>query len=441
MSGLQAVHETIWNPEQECLDREELRALQLKRLQETVQQCYERVPYYRRALEAQGVRPEQIRALEDVRRLPFTVKDDLRKNYPLGLLAVPREQLIRYHASSGTTGKPTVVAYTRRDLENWSNLVARFSYAAGVRPSDVVQIAFGYGLFTGGFGLHYGMERLGASVIPASAGNTERQLLLMRDLGTTALVCTPSYSLHLAEAIQESQFDRSAYRLRIGLFGGEFWSDGIREQIESKLQISATDNYGLSEVIGPGVSGECLEKSGMHIQEDYFLAEVIDPETQEPVSPWERGELVLTSLAKEALPILRYRTRDICRIMPEPCPCGRTFARMSKVQGRTDDMLIIRGANLFPSQIEEVLMRIEGTAPHYQLIIRKKGYLDELEVRIEVSETLLFDEMKQMQSLREEVTRRLRAALGIGIRVSLVEPKSIERSVGKAKRVLDLRQV
>jgi phenylacetate-CoA ligase len=289
--------------------------------------------------------------------------------------------------------------------------------------------------------LHYGIERLGASIIPASSGNTQRQLMLMHDLESTVLVCTPSYSLHLAEALNECEYGREEFKLRIGLFGGEFWGEGIRQQIEAKLGISATDNYGLSEITGPGVSGECQCKNGMHIFEDYFYPETIDPDTGQALPYGEKGELVLTTLAKEALPILRYRTRDVCRIMPEPCACGRTFLRMTKVEGRTDDMLIIRGANVFPSQIEEVLMRIEGTAPHYQLVIRKKGYLDDLEVKVEVSESLLFDEMKQMQVLKDRITQQVREVLGIQAKITLVEPKSIERSVGKAKRVLDLRQV
>lgn len=431
----------IWNPAEECLSREEMSALQSKRLRETVERVYHRVPFYRQALDACGVKPEMIQSVEDVRRLPFTMKDDLRTNYPLGLLAVPREEIIRYHASSGTTGKPTVVAYTRRDLETWSEMVARFCVAAGARADDVVLIAFGYGLFTGGFGLHYGMEKIGAAIIPASSGNTQRQLLLMRDLKATVLVCTPSYSLHLAEVLKESEYARSEYQLRLGLFGGEFWTEAVREQIEAKLGISATDNYGLSEIIGPGVSGECQVKDGMHIFEDHFLPEIIDPVTGEPMPPGEKGELVLTSLTKEALPVLRYRTRDICRLYPEPCPCGRTLVKMSKVTGRTDDMLIIRGANVFPSQIEEVLMRIEGTAPHYQLVVRKKGYLDDLEVRVEVSETLLFDRMKEMERLQDEIARQVREVIGIGVKITLVEPKSIERSVGKAQRVLDLRHV
>lgn len=431
---------TIWNPEEECLPRNQLKALQLERLQQTVERVYHQVPFYRKALESRQVRLEQIQSLDDIRRLPFTFKDDLRMNYPLGLLAVPRDQVIRYHASSGTTGKPTVVAYTRRDLETWADVVARFCVSAGVRPDDVVQIVFGYGLFTGGFGLHYGMERVGAAVIPASAGNTQRQLLIMRDLQSTVLVGTPSYALHLAEAIRESGFERSEYKLRLGLFGGEFWSEGIRQQIEANLGISATDNYGLSEVIGPGVSGDCQVKQGMHLFEDHFFWELIDPESEEPVPPGQKGELVLTSLTKEALPVLRYRTRDICEINPEPCPCGRTFWRMSKVAGRTDDMLIIRGANIFPSQIEDVLMRIEGAAPHYQLVIRKKGYLDDLEVRVEVSEGLLFDRMKEMQRLKEEIAQRVRETVGVSVRITLVEPKSIERSVGKAQRILDLRR-
>lgn len=429
----------IWSPE-ETLSREQIQALQLQRLQETLCRVYEKVPFYRQSLQHTGIEPGDIKHLNDLSKLPFTVKDDLRDNYPLGLLAVPREQLVRYHASSGTTGKPTVVAYTKKDLEAWAELVARFCFAAGLRSDDVVQIAFGYGLFTGGFGLHYGIERVGASIIPASSGNTQRQLMLMHDLEATALVCTPSYSLYISEVLKESKWDRSEFKLRLGLFGGEGWSDGTRVEIESRLGISATDNYGLSEIIGPGVSGECSEKSGMHISEDYFIPELIDPNTEQVITEeGKKGELVLTTISKEALPVIRYRTRDICTLNYEPCPCGRTTVRMSKIQGRSDDMLIIRGVNLYPSQIEEVLMSIEGVEPHYQLVIRKEGALDHLEILVEISEKIFSDEMKQMRKTHERILHKLYSVIGITPDLKLVEPKTIERSVGKAKRVIDLR--
>ena len=425
----------------ECLPRDELEALQLERLQENVQRVYHNVAFYKKALDDAKVSPESIRSLEDLKRIPFTLKDQLRENYPLGMLAVPRDDLLRYHASSGTTGKPTVVAYTRRDLETWAELVARFAVAAGVRANDVVQIAFGYGLFTGGFGLHYGLERVGASIIPASSGNTERHIMLMHDLETTALVCTPSYSLYLGEVLNESAYDRSEFKLRLGLFGGEGFTDATRNEIETRLGISATDNYGLSEVIGPGVSGECVHKNGLHLFEDHFIPELIDPDTEEVITEQGRqGELVLTTLTKEAMPILRYRTRDICSFDFSPCACGRTMLRMSKVCGRTDDMLIVRGVNIYPSQIEELLMGIEETEPHFQLILRRQGVLDELEVQVEISECIFSDEMKMLRKQHDRILKKLQTVIGITPTLKLVEPKTIERSLGKARRVIDLRE-
>ncbi len=429
----------IFNPKYEAIARDELEALQLRRLQDTVMRVYYRVPFYRKKMDDLKVTPDDIRTLDDIRRLPVTVKTDLRDNYPFGLFAVPDREIVRIHASSGTTGKPTVVGYTRKDLETWQLLVARIATAAGVSENDTVQIAFGYGLFTGGFGLHYGCEMCGASVIPASSGNTERQLMLMRDFKVSALVCTPSYALHIGEVGQDMGIDFEKTSLRWGLFGGEPWSESMRGQIESRLKIDATDNYGLSEVMGPGVSGECLEKNGLHIAEDHFLAEIVDPETLEPVPEGEAGEILFTSLTKEALPIFRYRTRDITRFMPGECPCGRTLKRMARVSGRNDDMLIIRGVNVFPSQIESVLMEIEGTMPHYQLVVERRGTLDTLEILVEVLPQFFTDEMKKMKSFQEHIAGKIFSVLGIHAKITLVEPKTIERSLGKAKRVIDKR--
>lgn len=431
----------IFNPKYETIARDELEALQLRRLQDTVMRVYYRVPFYRKKMDDLKVTPDDIRTLDDIRRLPVTVKTDLRDNYPFGLFAVPDREIVRIHASSGTTGKPTVVGYTRKDLETWQLLVARIATAAGVSENDTVQIAFGYGLFTGGFGLHYGCEMCGASVIPASSGNTERQLMLIRDFKVSALVCTPSYALHIGEVGQDMGIDFEKTNLRWGLFGGEPWSESMRNQIESRLKIDATDNYGLSEVMGPGVSGECLEKKGLHIAEDHFLAEIVDPETLEPLPEGEEGEILFTSLTKEALPVFRYRTRDITRLMPGECSCGRTLKRMARVSGRDDDMLIIRGVNVFPSQIESVLMEIEGTMPHYQLVIERRGTLDTLEILVEVLPEFFTDEMKKMKSFQEHIEGKIFSVLGIHAKITLVEPKTIERSLGKAKRVIDKRNI
>jgi len=429
----------ILSPKYETMERDELEALQLRRLQDTVMRSYYRVPFYRSQMDGVGVSPDDIRTLADIRRLPFTNKTDLRDNYPFGLFAVPKNELVRIHASSGTTGKPTVVGYTRRDLDVWTENVARLATAGGVTDGDTVQIAFGYGLFTGGFGLHYGCEKCGASVIPASSGNTSRQLMLMQDFGTTVLVCTPSYALHIAEVGEAMGLDFENMPLRLGLFGGEPWSDGMRDQIESRLHITATDNYGLSEITGPGVTGECLAKNGHHIAEDHFYPEILDPDTMEPVKEGEKGELVFTTLTKEALPMLRYRTHDITRFLSGECSCGRTLRRMARISGRNDDMLIIRGVNVFPSQIEEVLMNIKGAEPHYELIVDRKGTLDTVEVRVEVAPEMFTDEMKRMKKFQEHVTSKINSMLGIGVKVTLVEPKTIERSTGKAKRVIDKR--
>ncbi|NYE57462.1 phenylacetate--CoA ligase family protein [Carboxydothermus ferrireducens] len=429
----------IWNRERECMSRKDLEELQLARLKAQVKRAYEKVPFYREKLEKAGIYPEKIKTLKDVRYLPVTTKDDLRDNYPFGLFAEPKKNLVRLHASSGTTGRPTVVGYTRGDLEVWAEVVARIVTMAGVTDEDTAQIAFGYGLFTGAFGLHYGLEKVGALVVPISVGNSRRQIQLMRDFGTTALICTPSYSLHLAETARELGIEPRSLGLKWGLFGSEPWTEEMRAEIEKQWGIVATDNYGLSEIIGPGVSGECLEREGLHINEDHFLVEVVDPETLEPKEPGEEGELIITPLTKEALPLLRYRTRDISKINPEPCRCGRTTTRMQRVKGRTDDMLIIRGVNVFPSQIESVLMEIEGTAPHYQLIVSKRGYLDELEVQVEIEEKFFTGKFKDLEKLTRTIEERLASTLQISAKVKLLEPRSLERSEGKAKRVIDLR--
>ena len=429
----------IWDPENECLHGSALQDLQLDRLKKIVRKLWKNVPYYRQKMQVVGVTPTDIRKLEDIRKLPFTTKEDLRLCYPYEAFAVPLEKCVRIHASSGTTGKPTVVGYTRKDMDTWTNLCARFLVAGGLTSKDVVHIAFSYGLFTGGFGLHYGAERVGAAVIPASSGRTERQISIMKDFGSTALVCTPSYAVYIGEVLQNMGITPDALALRLGFFGGEFWSEHIRREIQAKLGIIATDNYGLSEIIGPGVSGECLEQNGMHIWEDHFYPELIDPETCEPVDPARGGELVLTTLTKEAIPLIRYRTRDICTLRRDPCPCGRTSVRMSKVSGRSDDMMIIRGVNVFPSQVEEVLLEVKGTLPHYQLVIKREGVMDRLEVRVEVNEQYFSDEMKRLHEMEKMLEHKLENLLGLRADIKLVEPKTIERSEGKAKRVLDLR--
>ena len=429
-----------WDRTHECLSREELEQLQLERLQATLNRAYKNVTCYRRKFDAVGIIPEDIQSLKDLHRLPFTSKDDLRLNYPYGMFAVPLREVVRIHSSSGTTGKPTVVGYTRNDVKTWSQLVARLLTAAGVTHDDVVQITFGYGLFTGAFGLHYGAELIGASVIPMGGGNTEKQIMIMQDYRTTALVGTPSYALTLADRMEKLGIDPKSLPLRVGLFGGEPWSEEMRREIEQRLGIIATDNYGLSEVMGPGVAGECLERCGMHIFEDHFLAEVIDPETGEVLPPGEAGELVITTLTKEALPVIRYRTRDITRLIYEPCRCGRTMVRMEKTRGRSDDMLIIKGVNVFPTQIEEVLFQIEGCEPHYQLVVDRIDNVDVLEVLVEVNESIFFDEMKKQRAFVNRVERQLISVLNVGCRVKLVEPATIPRHEGKAQRVIDKRK-
>ena len=431
----------IWDPTYECMPREEMEQLQLERLQATLNRVYKNVTCYRNKFKEAGIDPEDVQSLSDLSKLPFTTKEDLRLNYPYGMFAVPLREVVRIHSSSGTTGKPTVVGYTKHDVKVWSNLVARFMTAAGVTHDDVVQIAFGYGMFTGAFGLHYGSELIGASVIPMGAGNTEKQIMIMQDYRTTALVSTPSYAVTIAERMEKMGIDPKSLTLKVGLFGGEPWSEAMRREIESRLGISATDNYGLSEVIGPGVAGECEHKCGMHISEDAFIAEIIDPDTGQALPPGSVGELVLTSLTKEAFPMVRYRTRDITSLDYSKCACGRTTVRMKKTMGRSDDMLIIKGVNVYPSQIEDVLFAVEGCAPHYQLVVDRKGALDTLEIRIEVTENIFFDEMKRQKAFLDTVERRIDSVLGVGAVVKLVEPNSIPRAEGKASRVIDNRKI
>jgi len=431
----------IWNDEFETLPREALESLQLKRLQQTLERVYATVPFYRESFRKQGVSPGDIRRLDDLQRLPFTLKQDMRDNYPYGLFAVPLEQIVRIHASSGTTGKPTVVGYTRRDIDTWTELMARSFVAAGAHKGDVIHNAYGYGLFTGGLGAHYGAERIGASVIPMSGGNTKKQIMIMQDFGSTVLTCTPSYSLYLAEVAAEEGVDIRALKLKVGIFGAEPWSEQMRGEIEEKLNIKAIDIYGLSEILGPGVGIECLEaQKGLHIWEDHFIPEIIDPVTGKIVPPGEKGELVITTITKEGIPMIRYRTRDITRIISEPCVCGRTHRRLERMSGRSDDMLIIRGVNVFPSQIESVLFRIEGIEPHYQLIVDREENLDTLEVQVEVNEQTFSDEVKIMQGLSNRIRGEIKDLLGVTCKVRLVEPKSIARSEGKARRVIDKRQ-
>ncbi|KAB2889956.1 MAG: phenylacetate--CoA ligase [Desulfobulbaceae bacterium] len=428
-----------WEPEFECMSREDLEQLQLERLQSTLYRVGTHVPFYRQKFNELKIDYEAFTSLDDLRRLPFTMKQDLRDNYPYGLFAVPLRDVVRVHSSSGTTGMATVVGYTRNDIKNWSNLVARILRSAGLTADDVIQIAFGYGLFTGGFGLHYGAERLGASVIPISAGNTKRQIQIMQDFKTTALVCTPSYALKIADVMMEMGINPSGLSLKYGLFGAEPWSEAMRREINERLGIIATDNYGLSEVMGPGVAGECQQCNGLHINEDHFLVEVLDPATLQPVVPGEVGELVITTLTKEAFPVIRYRTRDLTRILPEPCPCGRTLRRMSRIMGRTDDMLIIKGVNVFPTQIEAVLFDIEGTEPHYRIIVERENNEDKVTVMVEAVESIFFDEMKKQRALIDTIQRRLASELGIGVHVRLVEEKTLERFDGKGQRVIDRR--
>lgn len=433
----------IWNKELECMSRKDMEALQLERFKALVDYCDKNVKFYHERFEKAGITADKIKTLSDIQYIPYTTKADLRDNYPFGLLSVPRKEIVRVHASSGTTGNPTVVAYTKEDMENWSEQVARLAYAAGANEDSMVQICFGYGMFTGALGLHYGLEKIGATVVPTSSGNTEKQLKFMRDFGTDTIVATPSYCLYLAESAKERgmEFPLDSYKLKLGLLGSEGCTPEMRNQIEESWgkDFFCTDNYGLSELNGPGMSGECIYRDGLHINEDHFLCETIDSATGEVLPKGETGELVITNLTKRGLPMLRYRTRDITQINYEPCKCGRTSARMSKIIGRSDDMLKIRGVNVFPSQIESALIGISSISPHYQLVVRREGFSDTLEVRVELIDGSLLEKYSELEKLRQTVYDKIKAILGIAIKVSLVEPKTIERFTGKAQRVLDLR--
>jgi len=432
----------IYDVEFETLPREALEAIQLRRLRAVLERVYAVVPFYRSSFQEAGITPADIKTLKDLQRVPFTTKQDLRDNYPFGLFAVPMDNVVRIHASSGTTGKSTVVGYTARDINTWSELMARALAAGGATRGDIIHNAYGYGLFTGGLGVHYGAERLGASVIPISGGNTKRQIMIMKDFGPTVLTCTPSYALYLAEVAIEMGIGFGDLKFKSGLFGAEPWSERMREEIERKLHLDAVDIYGLSEVMGPGVAVECVEaKRGLHIFEDHFIPEIIHPETGEVLPYGETGELVFTSITKEAFPVIRYRTRDITSLNPEPCACGRTHLRMSRVSGRTDDMLIIRGVNVFPSQIESVLMEVEGVEPHYQLVVDREENLDVLSVLVELGEQTFSDEVKTLQNLERKIAKNIKEYLGVSAKVKLVEPKTIERSEGKARRVIDNRKI
>lgn len=428
----------MFQPEWESMTRDRLETLQLERLNTVLRRTYDNVSLYRKKFDEAGVSP-RADSLDDLANIPFTVKDDMRSQYPYSMFAAPKRDIVRVHSSSGTTGQMTVVGYTRGDISSWSDLMARTLVSAGATPDDVVQVAYGYGLFTGGLGVHYGSERLGCVTIPISGGNTRRQVQVMADFGVTVLACTPSYSLLIAETAAEMGIDVRKLPLRLGVFGAEPWSENMRTQVEKHLGITAIDIYGLSEVLGPGVASECGEQHGLHVNEDHFLIEIVDPDSLEPLQDGETGEVVFTTLTKEGIPVVRYRTRDISRIIPGQCACGRTFRRMERITGRTDDMIIVRGVNLFPSQIEQALAGIPGVAPHYQLVLGKRGSMDTVEVHVEVAPELAFDEVRELEEIQRRVREEIESALAVSIGVKLVEPRSIERSEGKARRVLDLR--
>ncbi|BEG98497.1 phenylacetate--CoA ligase family protein [Bacteroides sedimenti] len=431
----------IWNESIECMDREGLRKIQSIRLKKMVEYVYLNTPFYRKKMQEIGITPDDIQGVEDISKLPFTTKTDLRDNYPFGLCAVPMSQIVRIHGSSGTTGKPTVVGYTRKDLALWTECLSRCFTAYGADNKDVFQIAYGYGLFTGGLGAHYGAENIGASVIPMSSGNTDKQIQLMHDFGTTVLCCTPSYALFIADAIKDSGIPREDFKLKAGVFGAEPWTEAMRKEIEEKLEIKAYDIYGLSEISGPGVGFECEHQSGTHLNEDHFFPEIVDPVTLQPVEPGQQGELVFTHLTKEGMPLLRYRTKDLTALHYETCECGRTLVRMDRILGRSDDMLIIRGVNVFPSQIEDVILGLPEFEPHYLLTVDRINNTDRMELKVEVRPEFYSDEINKMLALKKQITSRLQSVLGLGVDVKLVEPRSIERSVGKAKRVIDKRKL
>lgn len=432
----------IFDIDFETLPREALEAIQLRRLKDTVERVYATVPFYKKRFEEAGITPADIKSIKNMSKIPFLTKQDLRDNYPFGLFAVPMDNVVRIHASSGTTGQPTVVGYTKRDIDTWANLMARALAAGGGTRGDIIHNAYGYGLFTGGLGVHYGAEKLGASVIPVSGGNTKRQITIMKDFKPTIITATPSYLLHLAEVADEMGVSFKDLSFKSGILGAEPWSESMRAEIESKLGLKAIDIYGLSEVMGPGVAIECREaQKGLHVFEDHFIPEIINPETGEVLPYGEIGELVFTSITKEAFPVIRYRTRDITSLNPEPCICGRTHLRMNRVSGRTDDMLIIRGVNVFPSQIESVLVKIDEVEPHYQLLVDRVGTLDNLTVKVEISERLFSDEVKSLQGLERKIAHDIKETLGVSATIKLVEPKTIQRSEGKAVRVIDNRKL
>ncbi len=429
----------IWDKEAECCSHKKTEELQLERLKHMVEKAYDRVPFYKKKFDEAGIRPSDITSLSDIEKIPFTTKNDMREEYPFGLFAEPMKNVVRVHASSGTTGKPVVAGYTKSDLDNWSTAIARLATAAGVSDEDVAQISFGYGLFTGGFGLHYGLEKIGTTIVPMSSGNTQKQIMLMQDFGTTTLIATPSYAMYISEVIEEMQLPKSNFKLKYGLFGSEGMSEEMRATLEKRFGALVTTNYGLTEVSGPGVSGECEYKCGQHINEDMFYVEIIDPNTGKVLPYGEKGEVVITTLTKEAMPVLRYRTRDISYLIPEPCQCGRTTWRLANIEGRTDDMLIIKGVNVFPSQIESVVLGFPQVSPNYQLIVRRKNMLDNLEVVVELVDGSLLEKFSEIERLEKQISEKIHSVLGLRVKLRLAEPKTIERTTGKAKRVIDLR--
>lgn len=431
----------IHNPDIECMDREELKKIQLERLKATVKLCYEKVPIYKKRMDEKGVKPEDIKELKDMAKLPFTYKTDLRDEFPYGLFAADKKDIVRIHGSSGTTGKPIVSGYTENDIEIWTEIVARSLAAAGCAEEDIVQVAYGYGLFTGGLGAHQGATRRGAMTIPMSSGNTQRQLMMMKEMGSTLLCCTPSYATYLGESVKELGYDIKDFKLKAGVFGAEPWTEEMRNQIEELLNINAYNIYGLTEMGGPGVAFECCAKNGMHINEDHFIAEIINPETGEPLPYGEEGELVFTTITKTGMPLLRYRTRDICTLYEEKCECGRTHVRMSRIFGRSDDMMIIRGVNVYPSQIEGVLLRVEGVSPHYMIVVDRVNSTDQMEVQVELTEEFYSDKVSEIEKIRDEIKNQIKSDVGISAKIKLVPPKSIPRSEGKAKRIIDNRNI
>lgn len=430
-----------WNREIECIDEEKLREIQLSRLKETVKRAYEKVPYYKKKFDEVGLKPEDIQKLEDIKNIPFTSKADLREVYPFGMFASPLEEIVEIHMSSGTTGKPVVAGYTLKDIDTWGEVMARCLTMMGATKDDIVQVAYGYGLFTGGFGVHYGARKIGCMIVPASAGNTRRQIEIMRDFGTTILACTPSYALYMSEVAQEMGVEPKTLKLKAGTFGAEMWTEAMRTEIERRFGLIAYNIYGLTEIIGPGVAHECSEKKGLHVFEDHFIAEVIDPDTGDTLPDGKRGELVLTTITREGMPMLRFRTRDITSLIREKCACGRTFVRIERIRGRTDDMLKIRGVMLFPYQIEKAILEVQGVEPHYQIVVTRPQHLDEIEVLVEMSKETFSDEVKHIENLKKKLEKRIEETVGIRVKVTLVEPKSLPRSEGKAKRIIDKRSL